>query len=138
MSGINPRLFVYGTLMSCASGSFGKAERERLAREARKLGEGTIQGRLYRLRYYPGLVASEDPDELVHGEVYALMQPERSFTWLDAYEGLMPGGRGDFERIERPVKLATGWVTAWVYQYCRPVGQLPMIPGGRWTSGEAD
>jgi gamma-glutamylcyclotransferase (GGCT)/AIG2-like uncharacterized protein YtfP len=46
---MEPHLFVYGTLMSTASGAFGKAMRERLQREAQLVGPAAIQGRLYDL-----------------------------------------------------------------------------------------
>ena len=41
---MNPHLFVYGSLMSAAAHAMG----ERLRREARLVGEATIQGRLHR------------------------------------------------------------------------------------------
>ena len=40
---------------------------ERLRREARLVGEATIPGRLYKISWYPGVVASPEPGERVHG-----------------------------------------------------------------------
>jgi len=103
---MNPHLFVYGSLMSSAAHQMG----ERLRREARLIGEATIQGRLYKISWYPGAVASGDPGERVHGEVYALDNPGRALAWLDAYEGIVPGKRdqNEYERAERPARPASG------------------------------
>jgi gamma-glutamylcyclotransferase (GGCT)/AIG2-like uncharacterized protein YtfP len=129
---INANLFVYGSLMS----SSGHAMSERLQREARLVGEATITGRLYRISWYPGLVESRDPGEQVHGEVYALQAPDRALAWLDKYEGVVPGNAdaADYERVERPVRLATGdEITAWVYLYRKDPSKLSRIPQGRWS-----
>ena len=65
----------------------------RLRTEARLIGAATIQGRLYRVSWYPGVVDSADPGQRVHGEVYALADPVKALAWLDAYEGIVPGTR---------------------------------------------
>lgn len=129
---MNPHLFVYGSLMSSAGYPMG----ERLRREAQLLGEATIEGRLYRISWYPGLVAGHHASERVHGEVYALESPVRSLAWLDEYEGAVAGDpdAGDYERVERPVRLATGEeTTAWVYLYRKDVTGLSRVASGRWT-----
>jgi gamma-glutamylcyclotransferase (GGCT)/AIG2-like uncharacterized protein YtfP len=132
---MNPHLFVYGSLMSSAGHPMG----ERLRREARLIGKATIQARLYRISWYPGAVASGDPDEHVHGEVYALENPDRGLAWLDAYEGIRPGNRdeNEYERAERPARLARGEeIAAWVYLYRKDAAGLSAVPGGRWVAGQ--
>ena len=132
---MNPHLFVYGSLMSSAGHAMG----ERLRREARLIGKATIQGRLYRISWYPGAVANHDTGERVHGEVYALDNPGRALAWLDAYEGIVPGKRdqNEYERAERPVRLTSGEViAAWVYIYRGDVAGLSAVPGGRWVAGQ--
>jgi gamma-glutamylcyclotransferase (GGCT)/AIG2-like uncharacterized protein YtfP len=132
---MEPHLFVYGTLMSTASGAFGKAMRERLQREAQLVGPAAIQGRLYDLGRYPALVDSDDPADLVHGELFALREPGRSFAWLDRYEGILPGqhGHNGYQRVERPVRLASGeQITAWVYLYRKSIVRAARIASGRW------
>jgi gamma-glutamylcyclotransferase (GGCT)/AIG2-like uncharacterized protein YtfP len=131
---MNPHLFVYGTLLSAAGHPMGA----RLQREARLIGEASTQGRLYRLGKYPGLVEAADANARVLGEVFALNNAAASLEWLDAYEGIVPGNlaRNEYERVERPVRLATGEeVTAWVYLCRKDVTRLPEIPGGRWPGG---
>jgi gamma-glutamylcyclotransferase (GGCT)/AIG2-like uncharacterized protein YtfP len=129
---MNSHLFVYGSLMSTAGHRMGG----RLHREARRIGAATMQGRLYRVSWYPGAVDSPDPALRVHGEVWALDDPDRVLAWLDEYEGIVlgPGEGGEYRRLERPVRLATGAeMAAWVYLYQRDVTRLPAIPGGRWS-----
>lgn len=133
---MNPHLFVYGSLMSTAHHPMGA----RLGGEGRLIGPATIQGRLYRVSWYPGVVEGTDPALRVHGELHALDDPARSLAWLDAYEGVAPGSResGEYARVERPVRLAAGQETvAWVYLYQKAVDPARLVAGGRWTSGTA-
>lgn len=132
---MNPHLFAYGSLMSSADHAMGK----RLRREARLVGEATIQGRLYKVSWYPGAVANSGSGQRVHGEVYALDSPERALAWLDEYEGIVPGrpNAAEYERVERPARLASGEeVTAWVYLYRGNVTRLSQIPDGRWVAAD--
>src|SRR3979411_1581684 len=77
------RLFVYGTLMR----GFDHPMAKLLSRSADFVGEARCQGRLYLVNdctearcqgrlylvnHYPGLVLSDDPDEVVFGELYQL------------------------------------------------------------------
>lgn len=129
---MNPHLFVYGSLMSDARHPMG----DRLRREAKLVGKATLQGRLYKVSWYPGAIAGDDPGERVHGEVYALDEPARALEWLDAYEGIAgaPPGTAEYERAERRVQLASGEeFAAWVYLYCKDASKLAHIPEGRWT-----
>lgn len=130
---MNPHLFVYGTLLSTA----GHPKGARLQREARLIGAASIPGRLYRIKHYPGLVEGPDPHDLVHGEVFALNNPVSTLTWLDAYEGIVPGAhdRNEYERVERPARLASGKpLSVWVYLYRKDVAGFRLIPDGRWVS----
>jgi gamma-glutamylcyclotransferase (GGCT)/AIG2-like uncharacterized protein YtfP len=129
---MNPNLFVYGTLLSTA----GHPNGERLQREARLLGEASIEGKLFSLGRYPGLIEAPGEGLRVHGEVYALNAPAASLAWLDAYEGIVPGNHeeSDYARVERVARLASGAdVTAWIYVYRKPVAAAQLIPGGRWA-----
>jgi gamma-glutamylcyclotransferase (GGCT)/AIG2-like uncharacterized protein YtfP len=130
-------LFAYGTLMSRATGTLGRGQRQRLSRESSELVRvGSTCGRLYDLGRYPGLVESDCPSDLVHGEVFELLELERTLRWLDAYEGIVPGDHthNEYERCIRPILLAdTGeTVSAWVYVYRQDVTRARLIPDGRW------
>lgn len=75
-------LFVYGTLRRDTNGQMYHL----LARNADFVGEATFQGKLYKVDYYPGIVPSEDADDLVLGEVYRLRNPNYVLSHLDQYE----------------------------------------------------
>lgn len=127
-------LFAYGSLVSALAHPQG----ERLRREAALLGSATLQGRLYRVSWYPGVVASDQPGERVHGEVYRLTTPEQTMPWLDEYEGIVPGATSaapsdDYARRLCDVVLASGdTVRAWVYLYRRSTADLERVADGRW------
>jgi gamma-glutamylcyclotransferase (GGCT)/AIG2-like uncharacterized protein YtfP len=130
---MNPHLFVYGSLMSTARHPMG----DRLRAEAQLIGAATMQGRLYRVSWYPGVAESADPEQRVHGELYALENPAHALAWLDAYEGVAPGSRdpGEYERAERMVRLASGRESsAWVYLYRKDVTGLSLVTDGRWKA----
>ena len=127
-------LFVYGTLLSGDKGPTGVSQRARLARDATVLARGTVEGRLYDLGRYPGIVVPA-PGELVHGEVLALETPERTLRWLDIYEGMVPGRHqhNEYERLRLPVTLEDGGrVEAWAYVYRGSLTGARHIGDGRW------
>src|SRR3972149_11819532 len=104
---------------------------DRLQREARLLGEASIEGKLFSLGKYPGLVEAAGSGARVHGEVYALNAPAASLAWLDAYEGIVPGDgdRNDYQRVERLARLASGGGMAVRGSvYGKPVGGSDAAP----------
>jgi len=134
-------LFVYGTLMSTVGHPMGA----RLAKEAVYLSSATIRGRLYDLGKWPGLLDSDSPHAIVHGEVFVLSRPVATFDWLDAYEGIHPSAPAltEYVRARRMVRLQDGReVIAWVYLYQWDVMPARAVPDGRWrprpVSGTGD
>jgi gamma-glutamylcyclotransferase (GGCT)/AIG2-like uncharacterized protein YtfP len=136
MMTLTPHLFVYGTLMSGVTSALGRAERARLAAEARMLGPATMAAaRLYDLGRYPGLAETGDAEDTVHGEALVLADPPRTLAWLDDYEGFIPGdyNLSEYARLERQIRLAGGAeLVAWVYIFRRDVAAFCPITGGRW------
>uniref|UniRef100_UPI0038F6F948 gamma-glutamylcyclotransferase family protein n=1 Tax=Streptomyces galilaeus TaxID=33899 RepID=UPI0038F6F948 len=65
---ISDLLFVYGTLMR----GFDHPMAKLLAGNAEFLGPAQCRGRLYLVKHYPGLVASDGPADIVHGELFRL------------------------------------------------------------------
>ena len=135
MSG-QSHLFVYGTLMSAATTTLGRDMRLRLRREARVKGAATLQGRLFDRGRYPVMVFSDDPADIVHGELLEIQDTDATLPWLDAYEGV---GRAaspaddEYTRVETTVRLSSGGDHfCWVYVFQRPVAGLPRIRSGRW------
>lgn len=124
-------LFVYGTLMR----GFDHPMARLLSRAADFVGEAGMAGRLYLVRHYPGLVLSDDPDEIVFGELYRLRQPRELLAELDMYEACGDGFEEPTEYIRQmlPVRAPDASVTqAWTYVYNWPVTGLPRIVSGRF------
>jgi gamma-glutamylcyclotransferase (GGCT)/AIG2-like uncharacterized protein YtfP len=129
-------LFVYGTLMSGARIKLGTAQRLRLAAESDSLGPASLHfARLYDLGRYPGAVLSDGEEEIVHGEVVLLADPQAALAWLDAYEGYVHGGgdSNEYDRLIREVRLAGGETfDAWVYLLRRAPDEKKRLVSGRW------
>ena len=124
-------LFVYGTLMR----GFDHPMAKLLAANADFLGEATCRGKLYLVRHYPGLVLSDDPTEIVHGELFALHAREEMLGEFDMYEACGEGFAPPTEYVRQmlAVTLADGSQSqAWTYVYNWPVTELPRIASGRF------
>jgi gamma-glutamylcyclotransferase (GGCT)/AIG2-like uncharacterized protein YtfP len=125
------RLFVYGTLMRGYDHPMAKL----LSAHADFIGEATCRGRLYLVRHYPGLVVSDDPDDVVFGELYTLRAAVELLAEFDMYEACGEGFAEPTEYIRRmlPVTSAGGAPgEAWSYVYNWPVAHLPRIASGRF------
>ena len=127
------RLFVYGTLMR----GFDHPMAQLLSRSADFIGEARCRGRLYLVKHYPGLVLSDDPDEVVFGELYRLRSPCELLRELDIYEACGEGFAEPTEYVRRmlPVTSDDGAAEAWTYIYNWPVTRLPRIASGRFLEG---
>jgi len=133
-------LFVYGTLQSAARTRLGSVERRRLTTHGRVVGPARVPGVLYDLGAYPGLVPATGHEPAgfaawVCGELLELAQPDRVFTWLDPYEGIVPHLKTPpYRRELRCVTTAYGERNAWVYTYTGPLTGARPIRSGRWIA----
>jgi gamma-glutamylcyclotransferase (GGCT)/AIG2-like uncharacterized protein YtfP len=128
---ISDRLFVYGTLMR----GFDHPMAQLLSRSAAFLGPARCHGRLYLIKHYPGLLLSDDPADVVFGELYRLHQPDALLREFDMYEACGEGFAEPTEYIRQmlPVTMAGGAASeAWTYIYNWPVANLPRIASGRF------
>jgi gamma-glutamylcyclotransferase (GGCT)/AIG2-like uncharacterized protein YtfP len=128
---MSDRLFVYGTLMR----GFDHPMAQLLSRSADFIGEARCRGRLYLVRHYPGLVLSDDPADIVFGELYRLRQPAELLREFDMYEACGEGFAEPTEYIRQMLAVTSdeGAVTeAWTYIYNWPVAHLPRIASGRF------
>ena len=124
-------LFVYGTLMR----GFDHPMAQLLSRGADFLGEARCRGRLYLVKHYPGLVPSDDADDVVLGELFRLRSPAELLREFDMYEACGKGFAEPTEYVRRmlPVARDGGAVgEAWTYIYNWPVAGLPRIASGRF------
>jgi gamma-glutamylcyclotransferase (GGCT)/AIG2-like uncharacterized protein YtfP len=131
---ISDLLFVYGTLMR----GFDHPMAKLLSGSADFIGEAKCQGRLYRIKHYPGLVLSDDPADTVFGEVYRLRANEALLREFDMYEACGEGFPEPTEYVRKMLKvtLEDGTVSeAWTYLYNWPVTRLPRIVSGRFLEG---
>ncbi|HZW50403.1 MAG TPA: gamma-glutamylcyclotransferase family protein, partial [Rudaea sp.] len=80
-------LFVYGTLMC----GYHHPMAQLLSRSADFLGPARCRGRLYLVKHYPGLVLSEDADDVTFGELYRLRQAGELLREFDMYEACGEG-----------------------------------------------
>ncbi|MEX2617124.1 MAG: gamma-glutamylcyclotransferase family protein [Alphaproteobacteria bacterium] len=122
-------LFVYGSLRRGA----GHPIHRILARHATPLGPAVWQGRLYRIGWYPGAVASDNATDGVRGDVYRLRAPRLTLPPLDRFENCGPGFPvpTEFVRERHAVRRPDGgFLSAWIYVYHRPVNGLRRIAGG--------
>jgi gamma-glutamylcyclotransferase (GGCT)/AIG2-like uncharacterized protein YtfP len=122
-------LFVYGTLRRDINSEMYHF----LARYGKFVGDATFQGKLYMVDYYPGLVPSDNPQDVVYGEVYNLSCSDTVLSRLDDYEECGPkfSKPTKYVRHKQDVKLKTGEVmSAWVYIFERPTVGLQLIESG--------
>lgn len=114
----NDYLFVYGTLRRSLSPS--KDLRQLLHHEAEYLGSATVGGRLYNIGNYPGLILSENPEDIVTGELYKIKNKRLVLSSLDRYEGCVePYPKPwEYERIRAEVTTEKGsTLLSWLYIY---------------------
>ena len=124
-------LFVYGTLMR----GFNHPMARLLSANADFLGEASCRGRLYRVKHYPGLVLSDDPSDIVFGELYRLRARDDLLREFDMYEACGEGFPEPTQYIRQTleVALADGLSgEAWTYLYNWPVARLQRIMSGRF------
>ena len=128
---ISDRLFVYGTLMR----GFDHPMATLLSRSADYLGPVTCRGRLYLIKHYPGLVLSNDPTDIVFGELYRLRSPHELLREFDMYEACGEGFAKPTEYVRQMLTVTSGdrmADEAWTYVYNCPVTRLPRIASGRF------
>ena len=127
---LNPYLFVYGTL------KLGSKHPNAiyLHRQSQFIGQGSLNGCLYDLGYYPGLVLSSDDKEKVYGQVIKMSKPKLMLSFLDDYEGvgdqfLKPN---EYKRKLLEVKMNDLKQLCWTYIYQLPIDNARKILTGNY------
>jgi gamma-glutamylcyclotransferase (GGCT)/AIG2-like uncharacterized protein YtfP len=123
---IPENIFVYGTLRRDAN---SKAHLL-LAKYAAFVDDASYRGKLYNIGGYPGVVPSDDPNDVVQGEVYLFHQADIALSLLDRYEefGQAFPEPNEYLRQKQSVLLKNGdAVTAWIYVYNRLTEGLALI-----------
>jgi gamma-glutamylcyclotransferase (GGCT)/AIG2-like uncharacterized protein YtfP len=119
-------IFVYGTLRRDTDSQMHHL----LTKYAEFVDDATCLGKLYKVDYYPGMTASDNSKDIVHGEVYLLQHTGIVLPLLDQYEefGLEFHEPNEYIRQQQTVCLKNGnIVTAWIYIYNYPTDGLELI-----------
>jgi len=111
-------IFVYGTLRCSSATPMAKV----LARYSRYIGVATMQGVLYEVGGYLGVVESTDvnDNDKVSGELHQILDSDSLLPLLDDYEECSTDFPEPHEYLRKalPIRLTTGeTVLAWVYVY---------------------
>lgn len=129
----NELIFVYGTLRQGTASPMEKL----LERHCTFFAEAFLQGILYDLGGYPGVIESIHPTDKVLGELYQVERGYKLWPQLDHYEQCtidFPEPH-EYVRTQRSVFLANGeQVQAWVYLFNWHAGDLKKIASGDYFS----
>lgn len=126
-------LFVYGTLRMGAVSPM----RHELMQNTRFHADASVQGRLYDVAGYPGLILSQQTTERVYGEVFHIDDPDSLLRRLDEYEECSDrfAHPHEYLRTQLTVCLTGGdRLVAWGYVYNHPVSLLQHIAGGDYIA----
>ncbi len=124
-------LFVYGSLRE---GLVPRGLRALVAGLPR-IAVGCVEGSLYDLGRYPGLVLEPGSGRVVQGEILALASDPDALAALDRYEGYDPShpGASIFVRTRQRVQLGDGGErVCWLYRYDGPTGRASRVESGDW------
>jgi len=122
-------LFLYGTLRQV----FNKPMYRFIEKHSTCLGEATVQGKLYNIITYPGVVQFAHNADRVVGEIYQLHDPDLVFEKLDPYEYCGPNDPKPHEYIREltGAKLNSGdLIQTWIYWYNYKVNSDRYIKSG--------
>lgn len=125
-------LFVYGTLMNNIQSTIA----DYLHQHSDFVGAGALQGKLYDLGNYPGVIYDIQVNSLVHGHVFKLHHSENMLKRLDIYEGisLLQPDKNEYRRELVPVEVNKEQVNCWTYLYNFSTESLKEIPDGNYLA----
>ncbi len=129
---MNNQLFVYGTLLHDIQSMIAN----HLRTHSRLLGEGQVQGHLYDLGRYPGLVYDPHSKSLVQGQVFLMEEPENILHTLDEYEGIANDYlvKSEYRRELIPVMLRHKETHCWCYLFAGDAENHHLIESGDYLS----
>ena len=113
---MSDHLFVYGTLLPDRA----PYEIADIVKDFKRLGRGTIQGKLYNLGAYPGVVLDTRSKERIEGDIFVLPPSPEALACLDEYEEYRPNDpeRSLFTRQRVQVTFQNGSrLLCWIYVY---------------------
>lgn len=125
MNETNEHLFVYGTLLRQSKTAMSSL----LLSNSKFIDAATVQGILYDIGEYPGLILSNKSKDQVKGELFQLNNPDKLIKELDAYEG------SEYRKVIASVYLKDGTtLKSWLYIFCLPTDTFTCIESGDYMS----
>lgn len=124
-------LFTYGTLTE----ELAPPEISGSVKKLKYIGNGFVYGRLYDLGNYPGAVLDRFHKSKIFGKIYELPNSQilEEFDNYEEYDREKPT-KSLFIRKQVSINRANQKkIKAWVYEYNRDVGKLPLIENGRFS-----
>ncbi len=119
-------VFVYGTLRNG-----GRNDINRLRPAPYLVGTAQVQGLLYSLGWYPGLVWGGEAAVTVVGEVYEISAALEAV--LDGIEEVVPGADSEYVKRDRMIEVAGRPLLCLVYEINpRRIRGLAPLPQGDW------
>lgn len=129
-------LFLYGTLKP----NEAEVDVANVVKSLRRVGSGTVPGRLYDFGDYPGAVIDHSAKTSIKGELFELPHDDSALKALDDYEEFNRTDRKNslFIRIRTVATLQGGRrLNAWVYVYNRNPGSARQIASGDYSESRA-
>ena len=126
-------IFVYGTLRKESSSSMSQV----LGSHCDFYSPGNMQGKMYEVLGYPGVIESDNPEDVVYGDVYKIKTPEILLPIIDEYEECTDSFTQPHEYIRKkmPVSLPEGRsISAWIYIYNHDVAGFKRIKSGDYIN----
>jgi gamma-glutamylcyclotransferase (GGCT)/AIG2-like uncharacterized protein YtfP len=121
--------FVYGTLMMKYPTNPYKAL---LTGHCIDYKEATCRGTLFSLIKYPAMVLGND---IVHGEILTIKNPESLFKILDRYEGFYEKNNDNSIYIRQKhvcLSNTSESYSCWTYIYNKPTANLKRLESGKF------
>ena len=122
-------VFTYGTLRPGLS-DLKEARAFRAA--AKHIGPAKFQGKLFAIDWYPGAVDSNNPNDVVKGDLFEITRNTDFFSQVDIYEQCTPDlpEPHEYRRTIRNVFCDGQYIPAWIYLYNWKISDQPRIPTG--------
>lgn len=124
-------IFIYGTLMK----GYKSHKKFNLSKRLNYIGIGKLNGIIYDIGEYPGLVIDCDDEKTVNGEVYEILD-QSVLQELDEFESYKPSDPEDSLYVRTSVQLIDPKIEAWTYTYNNCINDKKKIKEGCWRSYE--
>ncbi len=126
-------IFVYGTLRKDTALN----KHYMLEPDCSYYSEATMQGKLYDVDGYPGAILSDNPRDIVYGDVYKITNGAFVFSQLDNYESCSDNypKPQEYRREKLNISLSNGRkISAWVYLFNHHILNLKQIVSGDYLN----